>query len=525
MAQTLYWYDLETFGRWPLVDRIAQFAGLRTDDSFNPIGDPLVLYCKITPDYLPSPKACTITGITPQHTLEEGLNEYDFISRIRQEMLVPGTTVVGFNNIRFDDEFIRNCLYRNFYDPYEREWAGGNSRWDVLDLLRAARDLRPEGITWPERDGKPSFRLEEFTQANGIAHEAAHDALSDVRATISAAKLVHDKHPKLFRYYFSHRKKEDQRRLVDLNKITPLLHTAGSYTRPEGCTTLVAPVGIDPQIRNNLIALDLRYDPTPLLDLEVEEIRRRIFTSRAELEAEQEFFAQFGEPADQDSPGAVGVVQEGFSGRIPLVSIGLNKAPYLAPLSTLPSGGADRLGLDLARCNHHLEILRNHPRLIQKIATVFTRDENRPRPRTDDPDFAIYSGGFFKDEDKALFEEIHKTLAEEDPAEARPKLLGLQFLDTRISQMLRRFFARNYPETLGPKDQERWNSFCASRLLYPPLSEATDLAGFSKQLVQMMESSETPARDKIVLKALADYKEQVKTQVLAYSSERVENQA
>lgn len=515
MAHTLFWYDLETFGRYPMVDRIAQFAGIRTDDKFEQIGDPIVLYCRISPDYLPSPRACTLTGITPQHSLEEGLSEYEFISRIRKEMMVPGTIVLGFNNIRFDDEFIRNCLYRNFFDPYEREWAKGNSRWDILDLLRATRDLRPEGIIWPEKDGVPTFKLEEFSQANGIAHENAHDALSDVRATIAAAKLIHDRQPKLFRYYFTHRTKEQLRRIVDINNMAPLLHTSGAYTRTQSCSTILAPVAVDPRIRNNLIALDLRYDPSPLIDLDVEEIRRRIFTSKAELEAERELLAQFG-----GEPEKPELYQEGFAGRIPILTIALNKSPFLAPLATLDPQGSERLGLDIETCSRHLEILKKHPRLIQKMAAVFSQDKAGPKPRTGDPDFAIYSGGFFRDEDKAMFEEIHRSLAEEDPAEARPRLLGLQFIDTRIPQMLRRFFARNFPETLGPRDLERWKSFCAGRILYPPLPEATDLGTFSKQLVQMMESSETPARDKVILKALAEYKDWLKSEILDYVDEK-----
>jgi len=193
---TLYWHDYETFGIDPKRDRPVQFAGIRTDEALNIIGAPLVIYCQPANDFLPSPQACMITGISPQLALKEGVNEAEFISRIHAEFARPGTCTVGYNNIRFDDEFTRYTLYRNFYDPYAREWQNGNSRWDIIDLLRVTRALRPAGINWPERDdGQSSFRLEELSKANNIAHDAAHDALSDVLATIEVARLIKARQP------------------------------------------------------------------------------------------------------------------------------------------------------------------------------------------------------------------------------------------------------------------------------------------------------------------------------------------
>jgi exodeoxyribonuclease-1 len=176
---TLLWYDLETFGRNPRYDRIAQFAAIRTDDRFVPMEEPVVLYGKLSPDYLPDPLACLITGITPQEANSKGLCEAELVRAIDVHLSRPGTCALGYNTIAFDDEFIRNLYYRNFHDPYKREWADGNSRWDILDLARAARDLRPEGIHWPvTEDGKPTVKLELLTQANHLSHEHAHDALS-----------------------------------------------------------------------------------------------------------------------------------------------------------------------------------------------------------------------------------------------------------------------------------------------------------------------------------------------------------
>lgn len=53
---TFLWHDYETFGANPRYDRPAQFAAVRTDMQLRQIGEPLVLYCKPSPDYLPSPR-------------------------------------------------------------------------------------------------------------------------------------------------------------------------------------------------------------------------------------------------------------------------------------------------------------------------------------------------------------------------------------------------------------------------------------------------------------------------------------
>jgi exodeoxyribonuclease-1 len=93
-----------------------------------------------------------VTGITPQEAREKGVNEAEFARRIHDLFTVPNTCVVGYNNIRFDDEVTRNIFYRNFYDPYAWSWQNRNSRWDLLDIMRACYALRPEGINWPEND-------------------------------------------------------------------------------------------------------------------------------------------------------------------------------------------------------------------------------------------------------------------------------------------------------------------------------------------------------------------------------------
>ena len=197
---TFLWHDYETFGANPRLDRPSQFGAIRTDENFNQIGEAEMFYCSPADDFLPHPMAVLITGITPQEARTNGLAETDFAGAINDLMSRPNTCVVGYNSLRFDDEVTRHMFYRNFIDPYAREWQNGNSRWDLIDVVRAIYALRPEGINWPSKeDGTPSFKLEDLTAANGIAHgEAAHDALADVRATLELAKLLKKAQPRLF---------------------------------------------------------------------------------------------------------------------------------------------------------------------------------------------------------------------------------------------------------------------------------------------------------------------------------------
>ncbi len=478
---TFLWYDLETFGRMPRYDRIAQFAALRTDENLEPVEEPVVLYARLSPDYLPDPLACLITGITPQEVNAKGLNEADFLKAVDLHLSRPGTCALGYNSIAFDDEFIRNLYYRNFADPYRREWANGNSRWDILNLVRAARDLRPEGIVWPlTEDGKPSVKLELLTAANNLEHGQAHDALSDVQATLAVARLVREKNPKLFNWALTHRGRDRARTLIDLAGRTPLVHTASVHYSEKGNTTLVCPLITDPARRNIVYAFDLRQDPQDLLTLPEKELRRRMFTPEAELAA------------------------EGLT-RVALTGIAMNKAPFLAPRSVLTPEAAARLDIDVPLAMKRWEQIKNDHQLVGRLRAVLS--ETPEWSSVDDPDLQIYER-FFPDEDKDVLERIRNTAPEELPG------LKVQARDSRIPEMLRRYIGRNWPEVLDEKEKRKWRSFCASRILFPAIPDASDLGEYRKRLAAWKESDELAAEKKPLIKALEEYGNYLESQLL-----------
>ncbi|TAK60233.1 exodeoxyribonuclease I [Methylobacter sp.] len=431
-TQTFYWHDYETFGTDPQRDRPVQFAGVRTDFDFNIIDDPLVVYCKPAVDCLPHPEACLITGITPQRAEQHGVCEAEFIRLIHEQLAQPNTCTLGYNSLRFDDEVTRNCLYRNFYDPYAREWQNGNSRWDLIDVVRAARALRPEGIFWPvNEEGGPSFRLDQLTQANNIAHEAAHDALSDVYATMAITKLVKQAQPKLYQFLLQHRVKTEAFNLLQLGSFNPVVHVSGKYPAAKNCLAVVLPICRHPTNTNGVIVYDLSVDPEPMLSLSVEDIQQRIFISTANL-------------------------PEGVA-RIPLKTVHINKCPVLAPVSVIRPVDAERLEIDLALCRANIDKIKAAVGLPDKLASVF--DSQCYTEQDFDPDLEIYSGGFFSENDKKQMVKIRFM-----PPEQLAKSV-FKFTDRRLQEMLFRYRARNYLETLNADEQQRWNKFCANRLI------------------------------------------------------------
>ncbi|NCT66391.1 MAG: exodeoxyribonuclease I [Rhodanobacteraceae bacterium] len=430
MTQTFLWHDYETTGADPRRDRPAQFAAIRTTLDLEPIGEPVSLYCRPAPDVLPHPEACLITGITPQQMQREGVIEAEFAACVNEQMAEPGTCNVGYNSLRFDDEVTRHLLYRNFHDPYEREWKDGNSRWDLIDLARLCYALRPDGIEWPRRDdGTPSFKLEHLASANRIAQARAHDAVSDVEALIGFARLIRVRQPRLWEFYFGLRKKQRAFELLDVARMTPLVHVSSRYPASRGCLALVAPLAMHPSLPNGVIAYDLDVDPTPLLELDADDIADRVFTARADL------------PEDVE--------------RIPLKTIHANRSPALAPLSTLKGVDLGRIALDPDRALAHLERLRGADGLVAKLHAVFSRAD--AREAATDPELALY-GGFLPDADKRLLRAVRETPPEQLGQRVFP------FRDPRYAELLFRYRARNWPDTLDADEQARWDAFRRRRL-------------------------------------------------------------
>ncbi|SDG49227.1 Exodeoxyribonuclease I subunit C [Pseudomonas benzenivorans] len=452
MTSSLFWYDYETTGIDPRRDRPLQVAGIRTDENLNEIAAPLNIYCQPSDDILPHPAACLVTGITPSRLAEKGLGEAEFMSRVHAELALPGTCGVGYNSLRFDDEVTRYSLYRNFFDPYAREWQGGNSRWDLIDLLRTAYALRPEGIVWPEDEGRVSLKLERLTAANGIEHGQAHDALSDVRATIALARLLRSKQPKLYDYLYQLRGK--QRVLDQIRLLQPLVHISGRFAASRHYLALVLPLAWHPRNRNALIVCDLHADPAPLLEQDGETLRQRLYTRREQL-------------AEGELP-------------VPLKLLHINRCPVVAPPSVLRAEDIQRLQLDMTEYQARAKLLAETQGQWQdKLAQVYGEEVFAP---CEDPEQQLYDG-FIGDRDRRLCEQVRR---------ADPQYLAdtaWPFDDARLPELLFRYRARNFASSLSSAEQQRWRTFCQQRLTRPEYGAPNTLASFEAALKEIFDKA------------------------------------
>lgn len=473
---TFYWHDYETWGEVPAVDRPSQFAGVRTDVELNVLGEPLMIYCKPAPDLLPKPEACLITGITPQYAEAHGLREAEFMAKIATEFAQAGTCGVGYNSIRFDDEVTRYGLYRNFYDPYEREWKNGNSRWDIIDMVRMTRALRPDGIEWPTYDdGTPCLKLEALSAANNLEHGAAHDALSDVYATIALARLIKRRQPKLFDYAYRLRSKRFAAAMIDIDGFKPLLHISSMFPASQGNCALVLPLAFHPHNNNSVIAYNLSAAPDDLLSLDAEALAARLFVRNDQL-------------------------PEGVT-RLALKEIHLNKSPMLLPPAMLDDATAERLGIDRRQAEQHWRRFSNMT-LVESSAlraklTKLYRD-NPFAPRTD-PEQQLYDG-FLNNNDKRLMSAVRRSSGAE--LAANP----FEFQDPRLPELLWRYRARNFPDSLNPDEQQRWQAFCFARLTDPAAGAGIVKEQFDQKISDLL-AGQLPPEQRELLQQLQDYAE------------------
>ncbi|MFK7854384.1 MAG: exodeoxyribonuclease I [Granulosicoccus sp.] len=474
---TFYWFDYETFGTHPAWDRPCQFAGIRTDMDLNVIGDPLVIYCKQALDYLPHPAACKVTGITPALANEKGYIEADFIKQILEQIGKPGTCSVGYNSIRFDDEFTRHTLFRNFLDPYEHEWKDGNSRWDLLDIVRLTRALRPKGINWPiNEDGSASNRLEHLSVANGIEHSQAHDAMSDVWATIGMARLIKDTQPRLFEYAFNHRSKHAVSQLLNTRERKACLQVSGMIPGRRHHIAPILPLAQHPDNANSVIVLDLHTNPTELGKLSADEISRRVYQS-----------------ADSDT-------HDSFP-RPGLRTVQINKCPVIVPMATLRQVDAERLEIDQAKISEHLEIAQS---LLDGIPmeNIKTAMSRRWPDEPVDVDGSLYAGTFLSQADKQRLTLIRQ---------CNPQMLSEHagfFDDERLDEMLWRYQARNYPESLSAEQSEQWFEHCKDKLS----DESAPWLGFA-EFERVMTETNWKNTETDVRQSLADYVSSIQQQV------------
>ena len=472
MEKSFYFYDLETSGVSPKNDRIMQFAGQRTNENLEPIGDPTDFYIKLPKDVLPQPDAIMLTGITPQKTIQEGITEAEFTKYFEEKLADAGTVFVGFNNIRFDDEFIRYAMYRNYHDPYEWHWRDGRSRWDILDVIRMTRALRPDGILWPfDNEGNSTNRLEMLTGANSLIHNNAHTALSDVNATISLAQLVMQKQPKLFTYLLNMREKGKVRALVNAGE--PFAYVSGKYeSRYEKMT--VAVMAQELADRSGALVYDLRYHPGVWKD-----------------------------KTDAEILAAVDLRSDNPEERLPFKTMQYNKCPSIAPYKVVNDDCAERLKVIKTDVANNLAALQDSKELINRVAKLLEGKKKAFQasfiPDISDPDSMLYDG-FIPDADRAESKHLAKL--------GLTALSGYEphFDDARLNALFPLYKARNYPTTLTDQERQVWEEHVSGRLFD---GTPNSMDKFYKRLGELFLKDSLTTDQQYILQELKLYAESI----------------
>ena len=467
MTKTFFFYDLETSGLNPREDRIMQFAGIRTDMELKQLGEPVNMLVKMTDDVLPSPEALLVTGITPQQTIADGFSEADFCKILSSEIFVEDTIVVGYNNIRFDDEFMRHTFWRSFFDPYEWSWKYGRSRWDLLDVVRITRALRPEGIEWPFDDnGKPTNRLELITKINGIGHTKAHDALSDVEALIDVTRLIRDKQSQLFEYLLKMRDKNEIKKLVNLDDKRPFVYASGRFDSDYNKTTVAFPLTSGKN--GNVVVYDLRYDPSNFIKMNQKDLAKKFFASWEDRQADD------------------------FE-KIPVKEMQYNRVPAVAPLGVLTQNdGWKKISLDESVVTKHKNILLSAPEFAENVRTLFESFEEFKK--SPDPECQLYDG-FVPEIDKMRIEAV-RNASERDLVDFHPN-----FSDDRLDQLLLHYKARNYPNSLAQDEIEAWEKWRSERI-------STKLPKFVESL-KKISSKSTDEKTQFILQEMQLWAESI----------------
>lgn len=469
MSHTFFWYDLETSGISASTDRIMQFAGQRTSLSLEPIGEPVNILIRLTDDILPSPEAILITGITPQQTRADGISEAEFLKIFEEQVATPGTIFAGFNSVRFDDEFMRYLHYRNFYDPYVWQWKDERSRWDLLDVVRMTRALRPEGIEWPSIDGVATNRLELLTKANSIAHQNAHDALADVEACIAIAKLIQEKQPKLFDWLLKLRDKKTARDLVMSGQ--PFVYSSGKYQTEHEKTSVAMLLAEHPKKQGALV-YDLRVDPTQFLPMTPEQLYERWKWEKDPTEA-----------------------------RLPVKTLQFNRCPAVAPYGVLDPASIERIQLDEAQIKKHRAVLQAHPEFITQVMVALSKLDDEQAARYAGPksvDAQLYDGFIPQNDGKYM-----AVFRNADPANLAQE--ATKFADERLKKLASLYKARNYPKLLSDEERQAWEQYRQEKLLGG--GQRSEAAQYFEKLGQVYQKASSDQR--FLLEELQLYAESI----------------
>ncbi len=266
-------FDTETTGLNAAFDQIVQFAAIKTDNELNET-DRFELRSRIDPNVVPDVQAMLANGLSIEALTDQNLSTHYQMIRDLNARLVSWSPAIflGYNSIRFDEEFLRHALYRTLHSPYLTS-LHGNARNDVMSLALACSASGDNALRVPLKDsGDPSFRLHDLSAANGISILNAHDALSDTQATLELCRLVKDLNPELWRRFVRFSNKASVADFVASDE--PFLLTESFANKAYHIPVVF--VAIEPDRPNNMLCCSLTELPGDLASMSDEQLAAKL---------------------------------------------------------------------------------------------------------------------------------------------------------------------------------------------------------------------------------------------------------
>lgn len=458
-------YDYETSGRSEKFDQVFQFAAIETDENFNQLSQPIEFFCRPRRDVLPSPHAIKVNQIDISELNSKGLSEFEFSKKVADTLTGSGNQcIVGYNSKNFDNEFTRYLLYRNFQDPYAWSYLNGNSCLDIFDIICLGYSIdRLIDIQVNSGDGNDSLKLENLARWNGLDHDDAHNAVSDVYATIQLAKLVNERCPKLFKHALSLRNVNTTREIV--NAQTGFFRSSVFNGYERRFLSLHTRICDHPTINNSVICWNLLNDPLPILDLGAEEIRRQMYSKKEYR--------------------TIGV---GFD------SLRLNKSPMVVSFSEAEKN----LVAEHGTCLRNLESVQRNMNSL----TVLARDVFTSIMPEVDPDADLYAGDYFGETrmDAAMCNAVRS-----DPLTVN----DLAFRSIRLHRLFRRLKARNFFDQLTDPERDQFLSYCSEKFACADNSPWLTKSVFDREMKEVLADINLSKRQKECLTVLGNYADEV----------------
>ena len=186
-------YDFETSSSNKFWGQIIQIGAILTNDNLEEL-DRYEARSRLSPGIIPEAMSLIVNKSSPKILKSSNLSHYQMVRQFIETLKKWGkATYIGFNSVDFDEEFLRNTLFKTLEYPYLTN-TNGNARGDLLGLARAANLYYPNTLKNPVSEkGNAVYKLEKMAPLNGIKHNNAHDAIGDVIATLGVAKIISNK--------------------------------------------------------------------------------------------------------------------------------------------------------------------------------------------------------------------------------------------------------------------------------------------------------------------------------------------